>query len=1499
MSTKRMHPPAALQAAAQTGVKGGLLPSPVTACNGKSANYNATISTKNRHNVENIVPSQKGIQKSGSETPNQQNGAESVNGLQGAVKKSIHRSNPVPASKMQPSGGPVGASAISTLNTINRRKNNRINSPNRKRQEIFSNLRAYNVELVPSVNAQSDKQDVGGTNPESLPVQMTAAPSAGNEAGKANSENSGVTCPSTSTSIVSSNTSINSNSSNVNSSSSSSNICSSKSSKKKDYPLMIAATATTVVSKDFNTPVVAKPGGTAEAESKTEACTITSLPNGPDKGAPFGGTSTNANGQKKLLNASGSFSTYHRHPALLSSNEPSSVGSAVPSTTSTTSSVSSVAPPSSCTPESAAAPTNGGVSSSKPGSPRSNSNTGKVLLQSVNPPPSTAPLDPMTLLQGKLRSSLKIDNFATPPPQTHHIAHHSTISLHQPPGQPHSVQPQQQQQQQHIPPTTSPQYTLDFLHMVGMRMSTAGGGVPANSATTAPTAMFRASPPFNYTFNLQQQQQQMIHQQIQQQQQSRHQHVQRHFSHYYDDLVMQNTGGGEPVYPSFVVPAEHLTNGANSANGNASINTSGGSSNDTGLAYCYSQNHHHHLHHSHPGQQSGYGQHQNHYQNNNYQQHNRNYSRGGQHNGSGNPSTGGKRSWNNNWHNGKKGNVMHGKYGNKNSSFNHGYRKNYHFHNNHHNNNHQQQYEQYQNHQSDNPRNLVYIRGYDRGHRNSGSHKSVSRSPTPSPQSESPSIDESGESGDLGVSIQPQRDEKSDSGIDEVVQSIKKCTAPGSSSSSSSMASIPSTDSSAVSSSVSQNLELHCAAGPGYESDSSHSSSYNSHSYRPRKYASNGQVYRSSSSTSSGVSSTAAFPPISTATTTTPQVADFFLRSQSYHGSHQNLVTVSGGTSPNPPSSPAATPRSLVGTQSMPMFSELFTGTHHNLSHQQHQLQPQLLQQQQQPHLILNHQPQNLQNALYGSSNSLELSIHTGTNSTLGNSTVSNCSGTSNGSSSGYSSAPPSTVPPNEVNSMQSGHPKRRHSGRSSPVYFTVSNKPNRTLSGNVLSVASAQQQQPPPSSSPPSTVNSKDAPAWSQHRPLTVSASTVTATSTAPISQPPPTFSLSTNSVLSFPPPNEANSAHTPADKFLARMHLVEMLAPPEDFAPPGCKWAPLSRALWQKFAAAQQTQHKYAQKIHLWRYLFLSIRKAFPRFSLYMVGSTIAGYASDNSDVDMCLVCRSNSVPFDMRGEALFQLGQLKNYFMNISTFFEEFSVIQAKVPILRFRDATSSVVVDLNYNNCVGIRNTHLLFCYSQLDWRVRPLTLVAKMWAQHHNINDAKNMTISSYSLVLMVIHFLQYGVSPPILPCLHAMYPDKFVRMSDISSIDLTETMEPYKNENSMPIGELFLQFLEYYANFDYTHYAISVRTGSVISIESARVARSYKNDPHHWRQLCIEEPFDLTNTARSVFDADIFEQIKSVFSTCWRRLKDTNDLNSIFDCEPLFIPVASALSLTS
>lgn len=54
---------------------------------------------------------------------------------------------------------------------------------------------------------------------------------------------------------------------------------------------------------------------------------------------------------------------------------------------------------------------------------------------------------------------------------------------------------------------------------------------------------------------------------------------------------------------------------------------------------------------------------------------------------------------------------------------------------------------------------------------------------------------------------------------------------------------------------------------------------------------------------------------------------------------------------------------------------------------------------------------------------------------------------------------------------------------------------------------------------------------------------------------------------------------------------------------------------------------------------------------------------------------------------------------FFVDSAVIFDSFNLIQAKVPILRFKDSLHLLEVDLNFNNCVGIRNTHLLYCYSQ--------------------------------------------------------------------------------------------------------------------------------------------------------------------------------------------------------
>lgn len=154
---------------------------------------------------------------------------------------------------------------------------------------------------------------------------------------------------------------------------------------------------------------------------------------------------------------------------------------------------------------------------------------------------------------------------------------------------------------------------------------------------------------------------------------------------------------------------------------------------------------------------------------------------------------------------------------------------------------------------------------------------------------------------------------------------------------------------------------------------------------------------------------------------------------------------------------------------------------------------------------------------------------------------------------------------------------------------------------------------------------------------------------------------------------------------------------------------------------------------------------------------------------------------------------------------------------------------------------------------------------------------------------MVIHFLQSAVIPKVLPCLHNLRPDKFNLLHDISTIDVLEHINvEWQSENERPIGELFSRFLDYYSNFDYAHNVISVRTGGTLSVEHCKLVRTPKNDSNDWQTLCIEEPFDLTNTARSTYDWKVFAKIKNAFFQSWRRLNETKDLNAIFK-NPLYI----------
>uniref|UniRef100_A0A3Q3XDN5 polynucleotide adenylyltransferase n=1 Tax=Mola mola TaxID=94237 RepID=A0A3Q3XDN5_MOLML len=310
------------------------------------------------------------------------------------------------------------------------------------------------------------------------------------------------------------------------------------------------------------------------------------------------------------------------------------------------------------------------------------------------------------------------------------------------------------------------------------------------------------------------------------------------------------------------------------------------------------------------------------------------------------------------------------------------------------------------------------------------------------------------------------------------------------------------------------------------------------------------------------------------------------------------------------------------------------------------------------------------------------------------------------------------------------------------------------------------------------------------------------------------------------------------------------------------------LSGQMLELFESCQQQPSDLARKEMCRTRLQQDIQRVYAVARLYLTGSSMNGLGCRSSDADLCLVLTGHK-----KHDAIYVLSVLQRLFKSLS-YIERTQLIRAKVPILRFREKGSDLEFDLNVNNTVGIRNTFLLRSYAYADVRIRPMILVVKKWAQHNQINDASKGTLSSYTLVLMVLHYLQ-TLKEPVLPSLQRDYPECFNPLMDIDAVpDGPKHIPPYISRNQSSLGELLLGFLKYYATyFSWDKQVISVR-------EARTFPKPYYQE---WRKkyICVEEPFERTNAARAVHEKNKFEAIKAQFAESCRILQQRKDLNSI------------------
>ncbi|KHN85098.1 Poly(A) RNA polymerase gld-2, partial [Toxocara canis] len=337
------------------------------------------------------------------------------------------------------------------------------------------------------------------------------------------------------------------------------------------------------------------------------------------------------------------------------------------------------------------------------------------------------------------------------------------------------------------------------------------------------------------------------------------------------------------------------------------------------------------------------------------------------------------------------------------------------------------------------------------------------------------------------------------------------------------------------------------------------------------------------------------------------------------------------------------------------------------------------------------------------------------------------------------------------------------------------------------------------------------------------------------------------------------------------------------------------LSEEIWHLHATRMQRDITLGRKLHLRDMLYCCVSQIFPMCGLYMVGSSLNGFGTDSSDMDLCLMISHREL--NQQTDAMIVLEMVRGALMKVASI-REHTLIPAKGPILRlkFTNPFDEMTVDLNVNNSVAIRNTHLLYNYSLFDWRVRPLVSVIKEWAKRRGMNSANRSTFTSYSLVLMVIHYFQCGVSPPVLPSLQMLYPTRFDRRSDVCKLDMSLPLDPPPEDvwpfsETSTLSELLIGFLEYYAlKFDYLRDAISVRLGKKVDRAVVARQRSQFNNMAQWNYICIEEPFTLSNTAHSIHSQMTFDAIKEAFVEGYKELYVNRDLHAFLNAPPIHIP---------
>jgi hypothetical protein len=161
-----------------------------------------------------------------------------------------------------------------------------------------------------------------------------------------------------------------------------------------------------------------------------------------------------------------------------------------------------------------------------------------------------------------------------------------------------------------------------------------------------------------------------------------------------------------------------------------------------------------------------------------------------------------------------------------------------------------------------------------------------------------------------------------------------------------------------------------------------------------------------------------------------------------------------------------------------------------------------------------------------------------------------------------------------------------------------------------------------------------------------------------------------------------------------------------------------------------------------------------------------------------------------------------------------------LHARIPIVRI--SAGGVEVDISLENDLPVYKSKLLHRYSLLDPRFPILVKIIKTWARAKNINSAEHGTLNSFSLSLMVVHYLQQ-VEPPVLPRIPILGECNGTGIQRYTFEDLHDWPGSSEKRNADPVSMLLHGFLRFFARFPWKTHIVSVMVPGWVPTSSVKL----------------------------------------------------------------------------